>query len=66
LLPLVSIAPTAACSYWALWQLEPSDTALGVVMYTIIGAQALAGGIVAVRAVWRAYVREQGIEAIDE
>jgi hypothetical protein len=53
LLPLVLMAPTAALTYAGLWQLDPSDAVLRVLMYSIIALQAIAGAVITVRALPR-------------
>jgi hypothetical protein len=53
LLPLVLVAPAAALTYAGLWLLEPSDTVLRVLMYSIIAGQAIAGAVITVRALLR-------------
>lgn len=54
LVPLALIAPTAAGGYALLWQLDPSNEALAVIMYGTIAAQGLIGFLVAVMALVRA------------
>ena len=54
LAPLVLMAPSAALTYRLLWDLNPSDQALQVVMYGTITVQGLVGFVVAVMALLRA------------
>ena len=53
LVPLFAIAPVAAGSYAVLWALDPSTLALQVIFYSVIAAQAVAGGWLTVAALRR-------------
>lgn len=54
LLPLLLMAPTAAGSYALLWDFDPADPTLRVIMYGTITAQGLIGVVVATKALLRA------------
>ncbi len=53
LLPLVIMAPAAALTYAGLWQLDPSEVVLRVLMYSIIAVQTVVGAVVMLRALLR-------------
>ena len=55
LLPLALMAPAAAGGYALLWELDPSDQVLRVIMYGTIAIQGIVGFVVAVLALVRAH-----------
>lgn len=50
--PLALIAATAATVYLMIWNVDPSDSVLNVVFYSIIAIQTLVGGVLTAMA-WR-------------
>ena len=53
LLALVPMAAAAAATYWLLWSLDPSETVLRTIMWTVIGIQAIVGGAISIIALRR-------------